>query len=182
MKNRFLILAILVLCAAAVPIAASAYDEPCGDNVIWKLKDSVLTISGTGPMWDYDDESNPSPWSKYSVRQVKIEEGVTSVGKDAFAGIRYSMTVTLANSVTSIGNSAFYGCIGLNTISLGNGLTSIATVLFRIELGFNISGIHDSEFVQCESQFTKPFHDEGNGAAADFIPASNGTESDTILA
>ena len=60
-------------------------------------------------------------------------------------------------------------------------LMGITTVLFRIELGFDVPGVHDPEFIQCESQFIKPFHDEGNGAAADFIPASNGTESDTIL-
>jgi hypothetical protein len=41
----------------------------CGDNLTWKLTfDSVLTISGTGVMYDYT--STTQPWNSYK-QQIK---------------------------------------------------------------------------------------------------------------
>ena len=95
--------------------------EPCiiasgtcgaqGDNLTWTLScDSVLTISGTGAMEGYNSDDS-APWFsfKYTLdMSVVIEEGVTYIGKDAFAyygvGIK---SVTIPSSVISIGNEAF---------------------------------------------------------------------------
>ena len=60
MKKRFLSLA-LILCLLLgvgllrVQAAEVQYSGECGDSLTWTLTDDkVLTISGTGPMWDYD--------------------------------------------------------------------------------------------------------------------------------
>ena len=90
-------------------------------NLTWKLDaDGTLTISGTGAMKDYDYYNNPSPASqkKDSVKKVVIEDGVTSIGNDAFSNCRSLTSITIPDSVTSIGNDAFYGCSSLQTISL----------------------------------------------------------------
>ena len=42
-----------------------------------------------------------------------IQEGVTSIGKNAFYNCRGLTSVTIPNSVTSIGKNAFYNCRGL---------------------------------------------------------------------
>ncbi|MBQ3936334.1 MAG: hypothetical protein II722_04680, partial [Ruminococcus sp.] len=42
--------------ASAVSTATSG---KCGENVSWKLKDGVLTISGTGEMTDYSNNNSP---------------------------------------------------------------------------------------------------------------------------
>lgn len=61
----------------------------CGDNLTWVLSNSnVLTISGTGDMYDYD--SSTMPWYDYNadITSVVIEDGVTSIGQYAFYGCK----------------------------------------------------------------------------------------------
>ena len=65
MKKRFLgmLLAVLMV-LTLLPAAAFADGElsgTCGDNVTWKLEGDTLTISGTGPMFDY--KSYNGPWN-----------------------------------------------------------------------------------------------------------------------
>ena len=83
MKKRFLVLILLLLIALALPLLASAETQSgtCGDNLTWTLTDSgVLTISGTGPMEDFDT----AKWSNKGVKYVLIENGVTRIGNQAF--------------------------------------------------------------------------------------------------
>ena len=96
-------------------ITANAEDEmpsygKCGENVYYSLSDDgVLTISGTGKMYDYDHETaNPSPLSGSLVKSVVIENGVTSIGDLAFFGCENLTEVVIADSVTSIGEGAFF--------------------------------------------------------------------------
>lgn len=87
MKNKFkacvsLLIALLMI-AALLPagIVASADEGTCGENLTWTLDDDgLLTISGTGDMSDYMFRG---PWN-YAPKAVVIEEGVTSIGKNAF--------------------------------------------------------------------------------------------------
>ncbi len=58
----------------------------CGENLTWKLDvDCILTISGTGTMDDYSEETL-APWSGHmeAIHGVVIEEGVSSIGSYAF--------------------------------------------------------------------------------------------------
>ena len=83
----------------------------CGDNLTWTFLEETktLTISGTGDMWDYRDSyftSNIStPWSAYiqDIKNVVLEDGVSSIGVCAFYGCSNIETIDIANSVTSIG-------------------------------------------------------------------------------
>lgn len=100
----------------------------CGDNLTWDLtNDSVLTISGTGPMTDY---SYYTPWEAYNFTRIVINQGVTSIGDHAFHGCIYLTSIEIPNSVTSIGIQAFMGCRELVSIELPNSITSIGKDAF----------------------------------------------------
>ena len=100
------------------------------------MYDFVLTISGTGDMWDWtvpewDLGDNESPWvENESIKAVEIEQGVTSIGDQAFLYCEYLSSITVPESVTSIGISAFYNCIRLRSITIPDGVTSIGLATF----------------------------------------------------
>ena len=55
----------------------------CGKNLTWTLdKDGTLTIKGTGEMKNYAGSDNP--WNRLRVKIVVIQQGLTSIGKEAF--------------------------------------------------------------------------------------------------
>ena len=128
----------------------------CGENATYSYNRSTeeLTISGYGDMYDYDDESNPSPFEDLdSIDTVTIEPGITSIGNYAFfqrwdikaAIIPDTVTKIGQNSfdncekitqisplsnVISIGDNAFFNCNGLSSISLGKALQKIGSYAF----------------------------------------------------
>ena len=71
--------------------------------------------------------SNAPGWynSKSLIVEVRIGEGVTSVGDYAFYDHDNLVDVTLPLSLERIGNSAFYSCGGLTTLTLPDNLTTI---------------------------------------------------------
>ena len=56
----------------------------------WKFEDGTLTISGTGDMPDYEIHDNKAPWysDRDKIKIVVIEDGVTSIGNNAFLRCR----------------------------------------------------------------------------------------------
>ena len=97
----------------------------CGEDLFWTLgSEGGLLIMGTGPMTDYSAE-NPAPWSIYisQIGWINIEEGVTTIGENAFTDCSSMTEVRIPDSVTSVGNYAFSGCDGL-TVVLYSGTVS----------------------------------------------------------
>lgn len=84
-------------------------------NLTWKLTgDGTLTISGNGAMKNYGSEYWPggAPWDQYSDKIVKIivEEGVTSLGRNAFGStMRNATEIHLPESLITIGIRALRG-------------------------------------------------------------------------
>ncbi len=76
----------------------------------------VLTIGGSGDMPSYS--VNKAPWQEYksSIKKVVINEGVTSIGSNAFYGYTNLEEVTIPEGVTYVGNNAFYNT-GIKSIS-----------------------------------------------------------------
>ena len=101
-----------------VEVAAQQIDGGvCGDNLTWTLDSAgLLTISGTGDMYDF--ESFDFPWSPYSyeIQAIVLEEGITSVGAYAFYDFQNIKEITLPESLTTIGVAAFGFCDNLNSI------------------------------------------------------------------
>ena len=115
------LLAIILCLAMLLPLAptVSAAEEKCGDNVHWELVGGILTISGTGPMYDYS-ELVPAPWQAYKdvICAVIVEDGVTTIGDCAFLQMDRLTAVTLAKSVKNIGRWAFSGCTALALLEM----------------------------------------------------------------
>ena len=103
----------------------------CGDNVTWKLKDGILTISGTGGMYgygyDYWAVAVKAPWQEFAdtITTVVIENGVTSIGKEAFSNCKALTSVTIPGSVKVISEYAFYDCQKLASVVIPEGVTGI---------------------------------------------------------
>ena len=107
----------------------------CGENSIWTLDgNGVLTISGTGAMYDYSYDV-ASPWSSQrywsEVKKVIINEGVAGIGDRAFYGCYVLTSITIPSGVASIGDYTFYGCSGLTSITIPSSVTSIGDEAFR---------------------------------------------------
>ena len=142
MKNRFKLLSFLLalfLLLGVIPVNAFVNLESgtCGENVTWTLDvDGLLTISGTGAMFDYGSAySNSAPWGGSDdkanrVKTVVINNGVTSIGNYAFYRCTGLTSVTIPNSVTSIGSLAFFGCKSLTSATIPDGVTSIGQDAF----------------------------------------------------
>ena len=117
--------------SATVHFKDNLYDSgTCGENVNWTLtNDGTLTISGTGTMADYDS-LNGAPWDDSLVKTVIIENGVTSIGQNAFRDCSSLTRVTIPNGVTSIGAYAFEDCTSLTSVTIPGSVTSIGERAF----------------------------------------------------
>ena len=106
----------------------------CGDNVTYSFDSStgILSIKGTGAMYDFYYFSTPAPWKNQidKIKTVEIAEGVTSIGDYAFYNCSELRSVTIPNSVTSIGKSAFGVCKSLTYIIIPSNVTSIGESVF----------------------------------------------------
>ena len=96
----------------AAPKSAPIKSGMCGDNLTWTLDEHyVLTISGTGNMYDYSITN--SPWISFGrfVSSLKLGDGITGIGKYAFydCDSEYLHRIKIPASVTVIGEYAFAG-------------------------------------------------------------------------
>ncbi|MBR0535769.1 MAG: leucine-rich repeat protein [Clostridia bacterium] len=140
----------------------------CGENLTWVIDDSkTLTISGTGDMYgyyyweDYFYVEDDRPWgyySKLSIENVIIKEGVTSIGDSAFAGCYKLTNVIIPDSVTSIGDQAFSYCDNLTSITIPDSVDVINRSVFShcsnltdIVIPNSVTSIGDYAFNNCDS-------------------------------
>lgn len=146
MKRVFLFLAMTLSSLAMTVTAQSATiaSGTCGaagENLSWKLTDDqTLTISGIGAMTDGFELDEWAPWWIYrnEIKAVVIEEGITRIGRLAFANC--SMTsVYLPNSLSGIGNNAFTGCRNLS-ITIPNSVTNVDYYAFTDVLNVVYNG------------------------------------------
>jgi len=69
-------------------------------------------------------------WDCTSLTSVTIPNGVTSIGDDAFWDCTSLTSVTIPNSVTSIGDGVFDSCTSLTSVTTPNSITSIGNFVF----------------------------------------------------
>ncbi|MCR5617847.1 MAG: leucine-rich repeat protein [Clostridiales bacterium] len=100
----------------------------CGDDLTWMLDDTgTLTIKGTGEMTDFD---SAGPWFdifRKSITNVIIEDGVTSIGHNAFWLCSKIEKVTIPDSVEIIDECAFEDCDNLKKITLPDNIDLMIT-------------------------------------------------------
>lgn len=96
----------------------------CGaeeNTVSWSLDESgVLEIAGQGAMNEWQNEEEV-PWNGYrdQITEVRIKEGITSIGAYAFADCEKLVKLDIADSVQTIGAFAYFNCSGLSTLTIG---------------------------------------------------------------
>lgn len=159
---------LLVLVALLVTMSLALADSngTCGDNATWSYSNGTLTISGTGPMYNYGQGN--TPWKDYrsSIQQVVIEDGITGIGAYAFYGsnpnnFKYFDAVTslsIPSTVTTIGECAFGDWDGLFTLQIPSSVRTIGASAFSgcnnlvtITADNGLVSIGNSAFYGCSS-------------------------------
>ena len=92
------------------------------------------------------------------LKEVKLPQGVTGLGQEAFAQCCALTSITLPDGVASIGQLAFQNCSSLTTINLPEGLKSIEVSTFQkcsslttINLPRSLTSIGSGAFHDCSS-------------------------------
>ena len=126
-----LLLSLAMLLTITSGLNLTAYADvqtgKCGENVTYSLDTStgVLTISGTGEMFNFSIES-----FRY-IKSVIIENGVTSIGAHVFENCENLTSVTIPNTVISISGGAFSWCTSLTSITIPDSVISIGGYAFK---------------------------------------------------
>jgi hypothetical protein len=89
-----------------------------------------LTVSGNGIMPEYG--TGGAPWFEYTafITEIEVTDGVTTVGRCAFYGLKFVEKVTLCEGITTIGDYAFNTCRFLKEITLPSTVISIGKEAF----------------------------------------------------
>ncbi len=113
------------------PALASGNVGGTEDGYSWVLDTDtgLLTVTGEGEIPDFAAPSD-APWYTYrrAVREIRAEDGITSVGNNAFTFTSASYAV-LPDTVVRIGDSAFAGCALLETVR-ADGVTDVGVTAF----------------------------------------------------
>ena len=160
MKKRLLsILLVLLTALTLLPLGALADDNnKCGENLTWKFADGILTISGTGEMYDYS-EDYLAPWSEHCVEitNVTISDGVTSIGSYAFCYCSVK-SITLPFGLKHIGASAFFYCPNIQQINIPDSVEYIDPYAFScckglhtVQLPASLTLISEELFAECDN-------------------------------
>lgn len=138
----------------------------CGASLTWRLTDDhVLTISGSGNMKSYS--YGGAPWNDMTlsgvyavedlIEKVVINEGVTSIGNNAFYDCDSLTEIKLPSTLKSIGEGAFEHS-ALERITIPNSVTSINKYTFSycsnlvsVELSSGLKAIPSWAFEYCSS-------------------------------
>ena len=159
--------------SAAAQWSSFTIDDPCpsgqcGDNLYWAYNTNthVLTITGTGDMYDYT--ASTQPWSAFrnEMTTISFPAGITHVGNNAFVYCNsVTSPVTIPASVESIGSYAFAQCnFAMVTFESGSQLTTIGLNAFyrcasltTIEIPAGVTYIGDLAFSKATSLATVTF-------------------------
>lgn len=164
MKVRSLFF-ILVFAAAsslhAEIISGTCGAEGEGSNLTWELntEDSVLTISGSGEMANWEKGSE-IPWYNHhdEIKTIILSDSITNIGKNAFLLCRNLISIELPTSILTIGDEAFQNCRSLETIEIPENVQSVNYCAFRyctnlktviLHEGLQTLGMH--AFMRCDS-------------------------------
>ena len=168
MRKRILSLLLAIIMTISLGTTVLADDNAivnsgtCGKNLTWTLdRAGLLTISGTGEMWDSAFSYNKD------IKSVRLPDAITQIPYKAFSGCTNLKNIRLPDSVTQIDEDAFGNCdlqeqVVQEIVSSDN-ITFIGSRAF--EGNKNIYTVHigkNVEYIQTETfnyMSTPSFHD-----------------------
>ncbi len=109
---------VICICIFLCNFAVCANEPP--HSFTWNIKDGILTVSGTGEIPDYRNETD-IPWfsQKSEIEKIVVKDGITRIGNLAFYGLTNVKEAVIADSVTSMGIYPF-GYTEATKKSIGN--------------------------------------------------------------
>lgn len=172
----------ILLAQETVPALGHQYENGiclvCGEEelfsqgLVYTLSDdgSYYIVSGIGVCED-EKILIPDTYEELPVRAigayafassaisfVKIPEGVTKIGENAFSDCTVLKQISLPDTVTDVGSACFMGCSALEDVHLSAGMKEIANHLFagcislpQIVIPFGIMDIRNEAFLSCTS-------------------------------
>ena len=188
MKRQILSLLIAVfLVFSMIPLnAQAAIYGSCGNNVQWTFDNSSkrLTISGSGPMNNFDASMTTLPWYGYrtEIKTVVIQNGVTNIGEYAFYNTPQLQSVRIPASVTIINRSAFQNCTNLTGVTfesnskletIGYNAFSWCKLLNTITIPANVKTIDSFAFGYCDDLREIRFEGDAPTMAVNSFKSSN---------
>lgn len=142
-------------------VASGTCGKDINGNIIWELtNDSLLIITGGGPMQEYDYRNNPAPWRKYNmnITGVVVSEGVTSIGDYAFADLKMLRTIKLPETIVSVGKCGLALCVRIKNITIpnsvkyiGDGAFSECVNLQNIVIPNSVEIVGNGTFAYCKN-------------------------------
>lgn len=105
-------------CTMFLTANAETYSGSCGESLNWSLntETTVLDITGSGEMYDYDYDGSPWYDNRYSITSVNLPNGITYIGSYAFYDCDNLHSVTIPENVTAYGIYPFYDCNFLTSV------------------------------------------------------------------
>ena len=120
-----------------------------------------LTLSGNGPMEKFIEIGNGAvPWYEYSdsIKELYINEGITTICQPAFVESESLEKVTIPSSVKKIADNAFLYCEALENIAIPDGVVEIGESAFNgclslktVIIGKDLTEIGHYAFYYCPS-------------------------------
>ena len=131
---------------ATAVVAENSNTETSGDcgatnsgNVHWNYASGVLSITGTGAMANFrmPTDKNPKagavvrPWESLvdEITEVKISEGITSIGDNAFRGFTALTTANIPASISKLGDNIFRSDAALKNVTWAPGFTATTEIV-----------------------------------------------------
>ena len=131
---------------ATAVVAENSNTETSGDcgapesnNVHWNYASGVLSITGTGAMANFKmpTDKNPKadavarPWESLvnEITEVKISEGITSIGDNAFRGFTALTTANIPASISKLGDYIFRSDAALKNVTWAPGFTATTEIV-----------------------------------------------------
>lgn len=108
MKKSVFIAIILMILLCICAYAETVISGTCNDDISYSLDENgVLTVSGQGEIPNYNltgdwrNQVTTAPWGAFreQVTSVVVDEGITSIGVYAFAGMTSMRSLTLPDSL-----------------------------------------------------------------------------------
>ena len=135
----------------------------CGENASWTLdtEKGVLTVSGSGKMYDYADGA--APWYHLGkfFKEVKLADTITHVGSYAFSGNEKLEAITLGKTVTSVGENVFAGSSKVNVTLYHNTAADTHVKANNVKCTY----IHEYKEATCSKPETCAYCDATQGKA-----------------